>query len=121
MPIEDDVLALIRGSIRSIWALELLLLLQRDRGRKWNEAELVRELRGSPLIVRDGLTALQAAGAVCGQPDRIRYCPRTDRIADLVGRLVQSYEQRPAAVMRAIAAAPDDRIQTFADAFRFKR
>jgi len=119
-PIEDDVLALIRSSIRSIWALELLLLLHKDRRREWTESELVRELRGSQPIVRDSLTALQSAGAVAVQAGSALYQPCTDSIADVVERLVRVYEQRPTAVMKAIAAAPDDRIQTFADAFRFK-
>jgi hypothetical protein len=121
-PIEDDVLALIRSSIRSVWALELLLLLRKDRRREWAERELVRELRGSLALVRDGLSALSAAGLVgTGTVSTIVYRPRTSDLDESAGRLARAYEQTPVAVMKAIAAAPDDRIQTFADAFRFKR
>jgi len=121
-PIEQDVLALIRDSIRSIWTLELLVLLRRDRRRAWSETELVRELRGSPVAVRESLAALNGAGLIGPSrlPD-VRYLPSTPLLDDAVARLLRAYERTPAAVMKAIADAPDDRIRTFADAFRFKR
>jgi hypothetical protein len=120
--IEDDVVALIRSSIRSVWALELLLLLRRDRRREWAERELVRELRGSPALVREGISALSAAGLVGAESvNTMVYQPRTLALDEAAGRLARAYEQTPVAVVKAIAAAPDDRIQTFADAFRFKR
>lgn len=119
--IEDDVVALIRSSIRSVWALELLLVLRRDR-QEWAERELVRELRGSTALVRDGIAALGAAGLVgeC-RANATVYRPRTRSLDELAGKLALAYEQTPVAVVKAIAAAPDERIQTFADAFRFKR
>lgn len=120
--IDLDVLTLIRSSIRSIWTLELLLMLRKDRRRSWSETELVRELRGSQATVRESLAALNAAGLI-GQsrlPD-IRYLPRTPLLDDAVARLLRAYERTPAAVMKAIADVPDDRIRTFADAFRLKR
>lgn len=120
--IEDDVVALIRSSIRSVWALELLILLRKDRRREWAERELVRELRGSLALVRDGISALTAGGLVgAGAVNTIVYRPRTLALDQAAGRLSRAYEQTPVAVMKAIAAAPDDRIQTFADAFRFKK
>lgn len=120
--IEDDVATLIRSSIRSVWALELLLLLRRDRRQEWAEWELVRELRGSPALVRDGIAALDAAGLVreC-RANAAVYRPRNRCLDELAGKLARAYEQTPVAVVKAIAAAPDERIQTFADAFRFKR
>jgi len=119
--IEDDVLALIRSSVRSIWVLELLLLLQNERGREWTQRELVLELRGSDAIVRDSLAALVAAGLVVTREGRSCYQPRTASLGQVAEKLAQAYERQPNAVMKAIAAAPDSRIQTFADAFRFKR
>ena len=119
-PINQDVLALIRSSIRTVWALELLLLLQKDRRREWNEAGLVRELRASRPVVRDSLVALRGAGVIAARVGRVRYQPRSAPLEDVVERLALAYEQRPGAVVKAIAAAPDDRIQTFADAFRYR-
>lgn len=119
-PIDNDILALIRGSIRSVWTLELLLLLCNERGREWTENELVQELRGSPLVVRDSIAALQAAGIVVLRAGVARYQPRTPVLADRVDALLHIYESRPTTLMRVIASNPDHRIQIFADAFRFK-
>ena len=118
-PLDDEVVALIRGSIRSIWTLELLLLLRRHRGREWREAELVRELRGSRAIVRNSLAELAAANLADIQPDGTSRAGYGSAHDDAVDRLALAYEQTPAAVIKAILAAPDDRIQTFADAFRW--
>ena len=121
-PIDDEVLTLIRGSIRSIWTLELLLLLLRDRARDWRESDLIRELRGSTATVRNSLAELGAAGLAGVHPDGTVYVPRGGVLDKVAGRLALAYEQTPAAVIKAIVTAPDDRIQTFADAFRlFKK
>lgn len=121
-PIDDEVLTLIRRSIRSIWTLELLLLLRRDRAREWRESDLVRELRGSTATVRNSLAELGAAGLTGVRPDGTVYVPCGGALDEVAGRLALAYEQTPAAVIKAIVTAPDDRIQTFADAFRlFKK
>jgi hypothetical protein len=51
--IPEAVAAWLRGAIGSLWALETLLVLQRDSGRAWTEAEL--DTSKNPL----------ARGAVC--------------------------------------------------------
>jgi hypothetical protein len=121
VPIDDDVLALIRDFIRSIWAVELLMLLRTERGREWNEAELVLELRGSGAIVRESLAALTAAGLVTIRQGYSRFQPRTAVLGRVAEQLAEAYERQPSTVMKAIAAAPDNRIRTLADAFRFKQ
>lgn len=119
--IEDDVLAFIRTAIQSVWALELLLLLRQDCGREWSQEELVRELRGSRALVRDGIAALTAAGLVrTAAGGSVSYRPLTPALDRTADRLSCAYRQTPTAVMKAIAAAPNERIQTFADAFRLK-
>src|SRR5687768_17487272 len=40
---ENDVLAFVQRSIKSVWALELLLLLRRDRQRTWRPEDMVLE------------------------------------------------------------------------------
>ena len=48
----EDVLAFIRTTVKSVWSLELLLLLRRGAGRAWSADDLVREIRGSRAIAR---------------------------------------------------------------------
>ncbi len=120
--IDDDILNFLRTSIRSVWTLELLLLLWRSRPRAWSAAELVRELRASDSIATDGLAALQAVGLIVPEgQDRFRYTAASSALDGIVQRLAQLYQERPMAVTRAIFASPDQRLQTFADAFRLKK
>src|SRR4051794_23017980 len=61
---EDDLLSFVTASIRSVWALELLLLLKRDPARSWDAESLIRELRSSPVVIADALASLVGAGLV---------------------------------------------------------
>lgn len=120
--IDEDVLSFLRTSIRSVWTLELLLLLWRAQERAWSAAELVRELRASDSIVLDGIAVLQAASLVVPHgKDGFRYTPASSVLDQLVQRLAQLYRERPAAVTKALFASPDQKLQTFADAFRLKK
>lgn len=120
--IDDDVLSFLRTSIRSVWTLELLLLLWRAQDRAWSAAELVRELRASDSIVFDGIAALQAAGLVVSEgTDGFRYKPASSVLDLLLQRLAQLYRERPMVVTRALFASPEQKLQTFADAFRLKK
>lgn len=120
--IDDDVLSFLRTSIRSVWTLELLLLLWRAQDRAWSAAELVRELRASDSIVFDGIAALQAAGLVVSEgKDGFRYKPASSVLDLLLQRLAQLYRERPMVVTRALFASPEQKLQTFADAFRLKK
>lgn len=112
----------VRGAMRSIWDLELLLRLHRERERIWTADALVRELRASALIVADALAALEKAGLVAqSEPENYRYWPVTPELDRVVGDLAAAYASFPTAVTEAILSAPNANIRIFADAFRIKK
>jgi DNA-binding transcriptional ArsR family regulator len=118
---EEELLAFVRGSVRSVWALELLLLMRRSRGRTWSADELVRELRASVPLVSQVLTAFTAAGLVHDDGEgRVVYAPASEALNALVGRLEDLYRERPVAVINLIVGASSDKLQSFADAFRLR-
>jgi len=59
----DEILRFIASSFRSVWTLELLVVLKGEK-RAWSHEELVRTMRASYLVVTKGLDALEAAGLV---------------------------------------------------------
>lgn len=119
---DPDLLYFIQSSIRSVWSLELLLHLRRQAGRTWRPDELVRDLRASDFVVSEALSALQTAGLAIPVGDgTYRYMPASADLDRLVGLLERQYREKPQSVTRAIFSAPNDRLQTFADAFRLKR
>jgi hypothetical protein len=115
----SDLAGFVRERIRSVWALELLLLLRRDAERCWEPDELVRELRASTGLVRDNLSAFEMSGlAVQDDAGCWRYAaaPILDALA---AALEQAYRERPVAIINLIASPPDP-IQGLADAFKWR-
>ena len=117
---DHDLLAFITSSFRSVWALELLLLLKRDP-RPWERSELVTTLRASELVVTKALDSLLAAGLASIDGSAARYMPVNDQVAEDVERTERLYAARPDAVRRAIVSASSGGLTAFADAFRLRK
>ena len=120
MTADRDVFQFIREHVRSVWALELLLRLKHDPERRWSIEELVSELRANHRLVADNLTALADAGLVVAD-DRgcFRYQPAAAVLAKVCDDLDAAYAKKPVTVIRWISA-PTERLQSLADAFKFK-
>jgi hypothetical protein len=118
---DDEVANFIRSSFRSVWSLELLLLLKREP-RLWARAELVGALRASDLIVAQGLEGLTAAGlALIDEAGSAAYRPASADIARLVEGAESLYARSPDAVRRLIVGAIPNPLAAFADAFRWRK
>jgi hypothetical protein len=117
---DDDVLRFVAASFPSVWALELLLALKRER-RAWSRDELVATLRASELVVSRALEALVAAGLASFENGGAIYLPVNADVDACVERVEQTYRTRPNAVRRAIIAASASSATAFADAFRLRR
>jgi hypothetical protein len=119
---EDNLLALVRDTIRSVWTLELLVLMQQGADRAWPTAELVAAMRANTRVVTEGLAALESVGLVrLDEVGMYRYRPVSPALAETIRQVVDLYNRKPLAVVRTILTSPSDKIQTFADAFRFRR
>jgi len=117
---EDDVLRFVAASFPSVWALELLLALKRER-RPWSREEPVATLRASELVVSRALEALAAAGLASFEDGGAIYLPVNADVDRLVEQVEQTYRTRPNAVRRAIIAASASSATAFADAFKLRR
>lgn len=116
----DDLLRFIGSSLRSVWALELLLLMKSEQ-RIWTRPELITTLRASELVVNKTLEELMAAGLVAPQGEGVRYQPVTKDLADRVSAAEQLYATRPDAVRRAIVSTSASEATAFADAFKLRK
>ncbi|WP_395623715.1 hypothetical protein [Sphingomonas daechungensis] len=120
MTVSKDLLRFIESSFRSVWALELLLVLKRDP-RAWTEAELVSSMRASELVVSNALESLVSAGLISVDPTGAVYMPINDEVAVCVDQLEELYAARPDAVRRTIVSASGRSATAFADAFRLRK
>ena len=117
---DDELLSFAASSFRSIWALEVVLLLKNDR-RNWSRAELVAALRASELVVNNSLDGLLAAGMASADEQGATFMPANEQIAERVDEIERLYRSRPNAVRRAIIAAGATSAAAFADAFKLRR
>jgi len=117
---DEDVLRFVAATFPSVWALELLLALKRER-RLWPHDELVATLRASELVVSRALEALVAAGLASIENDGALYLPVNAEVEECVDRVEQLYRTRPNAVRRTIIAASASSASAFADAFKLRR
>ncbi|MBM3546227.1 MAG: hypothetical protein FJX54_04700 [Alphaproteobacteria bacterium] len=109
-------------SLRSLWAVELLLVLHRDPGRRWGIDDLVVELRSSRSLVDGLLSRLHEIGLVERQADAsYSYRSASPELDMLVGELVRLHAERPLAIAQEIHGGADQKLRAFSDAFKLKK
>jgi hypothetical protein len=116
----DDLFRFIGSSFRSVWALELLLLLKGDK-RPWSRDELITALRASELVVNKTLEELLAAGVISIDGDQAVYQPASADMRKAIDEVERLYSARPDAVRRAIVSTASSGATAFADAFRLRK
>lgn len=80
------------------------------------------ELRASTPLVEDVLNTFETVGLVRRETSgEVAYGPAGPALATLADQLERTYRERPVAVVNAIVKAPNEKLQSFADAFRLKR
>ena len=120
MSSEDEILRFIGSSFRSVWALEVVLLLKGE-ARAMAPADIITALRASDLVVSKALDELSAAGFVAFEPGGVRYLPVSSDVADSVEQAEKLYAARANAVRRTIVCSSASGASAFADAFRLRK
>jgi hypothetical protein len=120
--IPEAVLQLIRSSIKSAWALELLLFMSRRSTRAWTVEELTAELRSSPSLVAGIVLSLAKDGLIKeNQGGFYQYAPTTPELDEAVRQLDAINAERPVAVIKEIISAPNDKLTSFVEAFKLRK
>ena len=119
MASSEELSTFIATSFRSVWALEVLLLLKRE-SRTLSIEELVAFLRASKSVVAQARDSLVAAGLAASDGLAAQYVPANTEIAALVEETERIYATAPGRVRRAIMAAWNPGLIAFSNAFRLK-
>jgi DNA-binding IclR family transcriptional regulator len=117
----EQLAEFIRSNFRSVWSLELLLLIKREP-RPWTVAEIVAALRASELVVTNCIKSLTAAGLVAPDSDNsVSFRPASDELGRLADETEALYARQPDAVRRLIVASSSGfSLSDFANAFRWR-
>jgi hypothetical protein len=114
----------ITAHIESLAQLEALVIIRQGRDRTWSCEDLTRQLYIRESECGAILDDLEKRGFIrrCRENAAVfRYEPASTAIDDLIGELAATYQQRRVAVITQIYSKPINKVQTFADAFRFRR
>lgn len=115
----EQLATFIATSFRSVWALEVLLLLKRE-ARPLSTGEVVASLRASSAIVNQAFGSLVAGGLAASEGGSAEYRPVTPEVESLVDAAERVYATRPDYVRRIIVAGANPSLIAFSDAFRLK-
>ena len=121
----QELRAFIQENIPNIDAAELLLVLARSPDRPHDLAAIAGELR--PTVVPEPATRrylmhFKERGLVVQLPDdNYQYHPVSPEIDAVVRALTKAYNERPVTLVRLIYSLRDEKIRSFADAFRLKK
>ncbi len=118
---DHDVLSFVAASIRSVWALELLLFLKRNPDKSWDAQGLIRELRSSSAVISDALSSLGASGLVIQDNGvKYRYGAASAALDQIVAELDRLYAAKPLSVINAIVNSQNQQLRIFSNAFKLK-
>ena len=109
--------------IGSIAQLELLILLASDTKKLWTAEEAAKALYTAADMTYGLLEAMRVRGLLeaDGGSERYRFAPKNPAWETLVRNLDRLYKERRLTVINLIYAGPVEKLQSFANAFRFRR
>jgi len=122
--IPDDVKWFIIEKIDSVAELEGLLLLRRKREVEWTAETLSQELYTNREQAGKVLTALHLLDFLAITGNKIlkyQYQPVSSELATLADRIDEVYSKYLIPVTNLIHSKPQNKVQKFADAFRFRK
>ena len=116
---DENLAEFIETSFGSVWSLETLLFLRRERDRSWTREELVQQLRSSEAVVAEAVERLVVSGLLLAdEAGAVRYAPASPDLERLSESLEAEYRKAPTAVRRVIVQTPLGKLRSFADAFK---
>ena len=119
-----ELRSFIRDNIPDIDAAELLLLLARNPHGRYDIATMLKEVRptiiGEP-AARRHIAYFRERGLLSEIDGTYQYGPASPELEQMVRALTKVYNERPVTLIRVIYALKDEKIRSFADAFRLSR
>lgn len=122
MATDRNIEQFIGDSFSSIWDLELLAIVIEAGDRAMSAAEIEKQMRGSQLVVEQGMKSLSAAGLVTlAGPDQVRFSPVDESVAKCARDAVDFYRRFPGRARRLMIGRQAPGLSAFANAFRLRK
>lgn len=124
-PLPPKVIELVVARVRSIEALEVLVLLERARPRAFTDVELAQQLNLAREAVSGAVDELVASGLSEKHASGVHYAPRDAELERLVAELVSCYAKQRVELLvlisnQALSRVRRGALRTFSEAFRLR-
>jgi hypothetical protein len=122
--ISQELKTLLKEHIHSVFSLEVLLLLRRERIRSFTAAEVARAVGLEIDVAQQQLSELTSARLIetmNGDVARYRYAPLDEKLPSLVDQLAVAYAKQRVPILSLILTEHQDRIRCFVEAYRLNR
>lgn len=118
--ISESLKRFLREQIHTVFRLEVLLLLHRNRSRSFTAAEVAQELSFESDLAQQQLTALVTLDVIRTNADQshYRYAPVNAELRSMVDQLAAGYSRQRVPILSVILAEHPDRTRLFSEAFR---
>ncbi|MES2273193.1 MAG: hypothetical protein V4487_03280 [Chlamydiota bacterium] len=118
----DEIQKFIQGSIPSLEALEILFFLYQYPEKSFSVETVLKEIQSSPKSVSLRLIQLQDKGLIIEtERNHYQFSPRSLDLREKVEQLKACYVAYRLKVIEVIYLPASDGIQSFSDAFQFKK
>lgn len=107
--------------VDSLDALEVVMLLFRERPRAWSADDVAKELRISLRVARRELDRMRARGVASEADGSYRFDESFVEKVAAVARIATAYGTRRIELINYVASQTLKRIQSIADAFKLKK
>jgi hypothetical protein len=124
MPAASDLTEAVKSAVsrlaRTLDELEVLLLLYRGRRQAWTAEQVAHALGMTEKTAVERLAAMEERGLARVAEGGISYLDGSAHDAD-VALIAETYRTRRLTLVNYVAAGALDRLQSFAEGFRFRR
>ena len=121
--ISESLKRFLREQIQTVFRLEVLLLLHRNRSRSLTAADVARELGFDTDLAQQQLAKLVSLELVEANAEQhtFRYGPVNAANGSMIDQLAASYSRQRVPILSVILAERSDRTRLFSEAFRMIR
>lgn len=121
--ISEGLKKFLREQIQTVFRLEVLLLLHRNRSRSFTAADVEQDLGVDQDLAQQQLTKLVALQLVEADTEQrnYRYGPANAALSSMVDQLAANYSRQRVPILSVILAKHPDRTRLFSEAFRIIR
>ena len=121
--ISESLKRFLREQIQTVFRLEVLLLLHRNRSRSFTAADVAQELSFDSDLAQQQLTTLATIELLKTNAEQryYRYAPVNAELRSMVDQLAAGYSRQRVPILSVILAEHPDRTRLFSEAFRMIR